>query len=78
MTEGDEEDPKPRPFSLFGLDIYMLAFIAIGGSFVAVGIFLLFFSNGPLPRYCGSGLHSTPVVCGWISRDPPATNSAAP
>ena len=71
MTEEGDGAPGEKPFSLFGVDVYLLGFIAVGGGFVLFAVFLLFFTRSPIPVYCGSGRHSTPVVCGWISRGSP-------
>jgi hypothetical protein len=72
---GEPDDPQivargGRPFTLFGLDLPLLAFIAIGGGFILLAIYWLFFTSLPLPRYCGASRHAMP--CGFISRDSPS------
>jgi hypothetical protein len=57
--------PNP-PITLWGWDIYIVAFAAIGGAFVCLGIFWLFFTHWPIPRYCGT--RRTSYICGWVQR----------
>jgi hypothetical protein len=65
---------RARPFTLFGLDIYLVSFLAIGGAFILVAVVWIFFTRLPMPQSCG-GLHSS-HFCGWISRDPNPSPSA--
>jgi|HubBroStandDraft_5_1064220.scaffolds.fasta_scaffold49871_3 hypothetical protein len=76
---GDDRDEKAS-LMIFGMDLPLLAFVAIGGGFVLFGVFWLFFTQWPLPRYCG--LSRATRVCGWIQRVPvppaPATPAVGP
>lgn len=70
----DQPNTKPR-LVLFGMDIYLLTFVVIGGGFVLLGVFWLFFTHWPLPRYCG-GRYAH--VCGWIERGSGVKSSPGP
>jgi hypothetical protein len=56
-------------FTLFGWDIYIIAFAVIGGTCVLAAIWYIFFTSLPMPRYCGGGRSSGSRICGYISRD---------
>ena len=60
---------EAAPLTLFGWDIYIVVFVAIGGAMVLLAIVWIFFTNWPMPRICGGA--KTSHICGWISRDPP-------
>jgi hypothetical protein len=62
-----QPDEKP-PFMILGMDLPLLGFVAIGGGFVLFGVFWLFFTQWPLPRYCGMSRATRP--CGWVHRVP--------
>jgi hypothetical protein len=62
--DGDADEPQ-----VLGMDIYLVAFLFIGGCAVLFAIYVLFFSRLPLPRYCGGGKGG--YHCGWIYRGEP-------
>ena len=62
------EEPSKPPLTLFGWDLYVIAFVAIGGAILLVGFYWIFFSGLPMPRYCGGGRTSGSSICGWIDR----------
>lgn len=67
----EEDDRENRTLTLFGWDIYIVAFVAIGGACVLGAIWYIFFTRLPMPRYCGTG-KAGGHICGYISRDPPS------
>jgi hypothetical protein len=65
----DAEEGERPPFMILGMDVPLLAFVVIGGGVVLFGAFWLFFTQWPLPRYCGGRRSAN--HCGWIQRAPP-------
>ena len=53
--------------TIFGWDIYLIAFVGIVGSVVLGAVVWVFFTDLPIPQECGSGrYHSS--ICGWVDR----------
>jgi hypothetical protein len=67
----DDVPPEPKVLTIFGMDIYLVSFLAVGGLAVLFGIYVLFFTRLPLPAYCGRGRTGGSYVCGWIYRGEP-------
>jgi hypothetical protein len=65
-TPSSEETTKP-PFTLFGWDLYVIAFAALGGALVLFGFYWIFFSTLPMPEFCRAGFRNA-SICGWIDR----------
>ena len=51
--------------TVFGWDLYIVAFFGIGATVVLIGIYWIFFSSVPIPRICNAGRRNS-SVCGWI------------
>src|SRR5580658_9324277 len=66
---------KPS-FMLFGWDLYVIAFVAIGGAILLFGLYWIFFSGLPMPIYCGTGRTSGSHICGWMDRSGRASSAA--
>ena len=71
MEKRDGAERSTAGFNLFGLDVYLLFFVIVGASFVVFALYYIFFTDLPIPRYCG-GRSSGGNVCGYISRTPAA------
>ncbi len=75
------ERPTKPPFTIFGWDLYIVAFLAIAGGVILLGIYWIFFSGWPMPIYCGGGRTSGSHICGWMARsgrEAPAPWAARP
>jgi hypothetical protein len=77
FAKGDDDMPPPRPITVFGLDLYLVGFIAVGGGLVLLGVYWLFFTRLPIPVYCRSYTRYV-QACGSVSRDPAPAKPEGP
>jgi hypothetical protein len=54
-----------RQITLWGWDLYIVAFFGIGATFVLIGIYWIFFSSLPIPKFCRASYRNS-SICGWI------------
>jgi hypothetical protein len=59
------QSTRSRTVTLFGWDLYFVAFFGIGATFVLLGIYWIFFSSVPIPKICNAGRRNS-AVCGWV------------
>jgi hypothetical protein len=68
---------RGRAITLFGWDLYIVAFFGIGAAFVLIAIYWIFFSALPIPKFCHAGYRNS-SICGWIDRSGRVTSAPWP